>query len=117
MKASNYQAQAAATEAMRQEGAQATGTRRDREVGVLRRRVTDLEEALDRAMAEISTMRRHLLFHGPDKAMNPEFVHGCAYCERWPSDEERALAEEYSKEAKLAQERELIASAYAEAQR
>lgn len=117
MKASNYQAQAAAAEAMRADGAQATGTRRDREVGVLRRRVTDLEEALDRAMTELSALRRHLLFHGPDKAMDPEFVHGCAYCDRFPSDAERALAEEYSKEAKLAQERELIASTYAGAQR
>lgn len=113
MKHSNYQAQHVAEQAMNAEGTKATGTRRDREVGILRRRVTDLEEALDTTLKELSAMRRHVQFHG--RAMDPDFVSGCAYCH--PSQAELALAEEYSLEAKRAEERELIATAYAEAQR
>lgn len=70
------------------------GHRRDKEIAVLRQKVTELEDVVDQLSAALSGLRRHVQFHGTDYGQtDPEFVYGCHLCDG-PSAEERATHDE-----------------------
>jgi hypothetical protein len=75
-----------------------TGARRDKEIALLRDRVSALEGVVDQMAAALSALQRHVQFH-PADAEERMFIYGCAMCE--PPAEARRTENEYQNEAKL----------------
>jgi hypothetical protein len=75
-----------------------TGARRDKEIALLRDRVSALEGVVDQMAAALSALQRHVQFH-PDSPEERLWIYGCAMCE--PPAEARRTENEYQKDAQL----------------
>lgn len=84
----------------------AVGSRRDREMGELRRRVQELEDVVDEMAGALAALRRHVQLH-PTDPEERAYVYGCDACH--PTNEARRLDHEFQMEAKKRDDHEITA--------
>lgn len=67
------------------------GHRRDKEIAVLRQKVTELETVVDEISAALASLRRHVQFH-PADAEERMYIYGCTACDPTASARETERA-------------------------
>jgi hypothetical protein len=77
-----------------------TGARRDKEIALLRDRVSALEGVVDQMAAALSSLKRHVQFH-PADAEERMWIYGCDACD--PSAEARMTERVVQNEARTAE--------------